>query len=169
MKSLTILGGLWLLGAATAWGATDLIERGKYLVTVADCNGCHTPNFGPSGGNIPEADHLLGTDIGFSGPWGVSYPANLRLSAAAMTAEEWRARSRAGGLPPMPWVALQAMTDDDLDAIYAYLRHLGPGGEPAPLSIGPGQAIATQHYIFVPVTGDTQCSAPAAPTDSARN
>ena len=45
-------------------------------------------------------------------------------------------------LPPMPWQSLNALTDDDLKAVYAYLRSvpaiknrvpdpLPPGGQPA--------------------------------------
>ena len=32
----------------------------------------------------------------------------------------------------MPWYNLRAMTDRDVKAIYAYLKHLGPAGQPAP-------------------------------------
>jgi hypothetical protein len=32
----------------------------------------------------------------------------------------------------MPWFNLRAMTDRDVKAIYAYLKHLGPAAQPAP-------------------------------------
>ena len=131
-----------------------LIDRGRYLVALGGCNDCHTPGFAVSDGNVPEQQHLLGSDIGYSGPWGVSYAGNLRLNAAAMSAEQWRARARAGGLPPMPWPSLRAMTDNDLDAVHAYLRHLGAAGEPAPGPIAPGQPITTRHFIFMPQAAD---------------
>ncbi|MBT0963599.1 c-type cytochrome [Denitromonas iodatirespirans] len=130
--------------------ATDAVARGRYLVEVADCNGCHTAGFAESGGAVPEADRLTGMNVGFSGPWGVSYPANLRLSAAGMSERDWLARARAGGLPPMPWPALKAMSDTDLRAIYAYLRALGPAGVAAPGALPPGAPIPTAHFVFVP-------------------
>lgn len=38
---------------------------------------------------------------------------------------------------PMPRFNLRAMSDSDLKAIYAYLRHLGPGGVTAPVYHSP--------------------------------
>ncbi|KAA3649731.1 MAG: cytochrome C [Proteobacteria bacterium] len=141
--------------------ATDPVARGRYLVEVADCNGCHTAGFAESGGAVPEAQRLTGMTVGFSGPWGVSYPANLRLSVAGMSEGEWRVRARAGGLPPMPWPALKAMTDPDLNAIYAYLRALGPAGVAAPQAVAPGAPIPTAHFVFVPQPPTTVASAAA--------
>src|SRR5690606_30033952 len=80
--------------------ANSPIDRGRYLVAVGGCNDCHTPGFAESNGNVPEVDQLLGSDIGYSGPWGVSYAGNLRLAAAMMSPEQWRARAKGGGLPP---------------------------------------------------------------------
>jgi len=131
-------------------GHAGEVERGRYLVAVGGCNDCHTAQFAETGGRIPEAKHLTGMAVGFSGPWGVSYPANLRLSAAAWPENDWMARVRTGGLPPMPWSALQAMTDEDLRAVYRYLRHLGAAGEPTPAALPPGEAIPTPHFVFVP-------------------
>src|SRR5690606_32324318 len=34
------------------------------------CNDCHTPGFAEASGNVPGVDQLLGSDIGYSGPWG---------------------------------------------------------------------------------------------------
>lgn len=140
----------------------DAVARGRYLVAVADCNGCHTPGFAESGGAVPEAQRLTGMNVGFSGPWGVSYPANLRLSAGGMSERDWLARARAGGLPPMPWPALKAMTDQDLSAIYAYLRALGPAGVAAPQAVPPGAPIPTAHFVFVPQPPTKMASAAAA-------
>ena len=73
------------------------VAHGRYLVEIADCNGCHTPGFGESGGKIPEADRLVGSPLGFKGPWGTSYPANLRTKAQALDeAQSVRHAGRAG-------------------------------------------------------------------------
>jgi mono/diheme cytochrome c family protein len=132
--------------------ANSEIEAGRYLVRLGGCNDCHTPGFAQSNGAAPaEADWLTGDAIGFSGPWGVSYPANLRLSFQNMTEEEFIELARAGnGRPPMPWPSLMAMSDSDLRALYAYVRHLGPKGEPAPAALSPGVTPDRPHIAFVP-------------------
>ncbi len=132
-------------------GAADpAAERGRYLIAVGGCNDCHTPGYAQRGEAVPESERLVGAPVGFSGPWGVSYPANLRLQASTAEEGAWISRVRAGGRPPMPWSALQAMTDDDLRAVYRYLRQLGPAGVAAPDAVAPGQPIPTPHFVFVP-------------------
>lgn len=39
--------------------------------------------------------------------------------------------------PPMPWFTLREMRESDLRAIYRFVRHLGPGGKPAPAYVPP--------------------------------
>lgn len=128
------------------------IEAGRYLVLVGGCNDCHTPGFAMTNGASPaEAEWLMGDAVGFSGPWGVSYPSNLRLSFDSMTEEQFIDLARAGeGRPPMPWPSLKAMSDKDLKAIYAYIKALGPKGEPAPAPLSPGVAPDRPHIAFVP-------------------
>jgi mono/diheme cytochrome c family protein len=84
--------------APAAAPAQDAVERGRYLVTVMDCNGCHTP-FTPQGepdmskmlSGHPEAIKVTAarppqspwlasiseTNTAWSGPWGVSFTSNL--------------------------------------------------------------------------------------------
>jgi mono/diheme cytochrome c family protein len=147
-----------LLGAATLGGAaafagepaSAMIERGRYLVTVSGCNDCHTPRYGEQGGKIPESEWLTGDTVGFQGPWGTSYPANLRVSMASMTESQWIKRARTPMLPPMPWFNLAKMTDDDLRAVYRYVTSLGPKGKPAPIAAAPGARVKTPYIVFVP-------------------
>jgi hypothetical protein len=40
--------------------------------------------------------------------------------------------------PPMPWLAVNAMSDQDLRAIYKYIKSLGEKGEKAPEYLPPG-------------------------------
>jgi mono/diheme cytochrome c family protein len=128
------------------------IDAGRYLVRIGGCNDCHTPGFAMTNGASPaEADWLTGDSVGFSGPWGVSYPPNLRLSFQNMDEEQFLEMARAGkGRPPMPWPSLVAMSDRDLKAIYAYVRSLGPKGEAAPAPLSPGMAPDRPHIAFVP-------------------
>lgn len=81
---------------------TELIQRGKYLVTVAGCNDCHSPKIMTERGPEPDPSRMLSGHnmneplppmeknagkngwvlfnmnlTAFVGPWGVSYAANL--------------------------------------------------------------------------------------------
>ena len=67
-----------------------------------------------------------GQPVGFQGPWGTTYPSNLRLVLGSMTEAQWLQHARQERLPPMPSFNLRAMTDADLKAIYAFVRSLGP-------------------------------------------
>lgn len=128
------------------------IDEGRYLVKIGGCNDCHTPGFAMTNGASPaEAEWLTGDSMGFSGPWGVSYPANLRLSFQNMSEDEFVTMAREGkGRPPMPWPSLMAMSDSDLRAIYAYVKQLGPKGAPAPAALSPGVTPDRPHIPFIP-------------------
>jgi mono/diheme cytochrome c family protein len=125
---------------------------GRYLVVVGGCNDCHTPGWAEGNGDVPESEWLVGSSVGFKGPWGTSYPANLRLTAQTLTEDAFVARARAGaGLPPMPWMNLSRMADEDLRSVYAFLRSLGPAGERAPAAVAPGVEPSTPYFPFEPV------------------
>jgi len=134
----TVLAAL-VAGNAVAGDKPDpMVARGKYLVVIGGCNDCHTQDYIFKNGQVDEKDWLLGNTVGWHGPWGTTYPPNLRLIASTMTADEFMKTARQQWRPPMPWFALREMTDQDVKAIYAYLRHLGPAGKPAPDALPPG-------------------------------
>ena len=125
------------------------IDRGRYLVKIAGCNDCHTPGYAQTGGNIPEKQWLTGDQVGFRGPWGTTYPVNLRLYMQKLTENEWiKTGHTAQFRPPMPWFALRDMTAQDLGAIYRFTRYLGPVGEPAPAYVPPGQEPKGPYVLF---------------------
>ncbi len=98
---------------------------------------------------MPEADWLTGSVVGFNGPWGTTYPINLRLLMNTLTEKEWISFAKTTeGMPPMPWWALHTMTNDDLSAIYAFVKHLGPKGEPAHGALPPGEAPVGPYIDF---------------------
>lgn len=158
------------------------IERGKMLVIGGACHDCHTPKkFGPKG---PELDmdrmlsgHPEGVKIAapfkpapggpwtiattddltsWSGPWGVSFPANLTpdtntgLRSGVWTEELFIKALRTGKhlgtsrdiLPPMPWQMYGQLSDDDLKAIWAYLGSIPPIANHVPDPIPPPGAPA---------------------------
>jgi mono/diheme cytochrome c family protein len=132
--------------------AASSIERGRYLVATSGCNDCHTAGYAEKGGTTPEADWLLGDSVGFRGPWGVSYPANLRLSFQGLSEAEWLRFARVQRLPPMPWFNLRDMNDDDLRSMYLFIRSLGPKGARAPTAVAPNGNVTTPFIQFTPQT-----------------
>ncbi len=83
------------------------------------------------------------------GPWGVSFAVNLTPDTATglgswseeMFINALRTGKHQGTgrpiLPPMPWMWYRNMTDDDLKAIFAYLRSLKPINNPVPEPLPP--------------------------------
>ncbi len=148
-------------GAAVAGDAKSngtAAARGRYLVTIGGCNDCHTPGGMEKGLGVPERDWLTGVPVGFQGPWGTTYPANLRLVINSMTEAEWLKHARLQRKPPMPWYSLAAMSDQDLKAVYAYVRSLGPAGLVAPAYVAPGGKVNTPYFVFVPVVDQKQAA-----------
>jgi mono/diheme cytochrome c family protein len=133
---------------ATSPASAATLERGDYLANnVALCAGCHSPRNmmsgayeGPrfSGGNPGPSD--VDPSVTLTAP-------NLTPHDGTGYITEWSedqflARFRAGKIIPetiMPWAAYGRMTDDDLRAVYRYLRTLPPvERDPGPTVVRPG-------------------------------
>lgn len=155
----TLTAFSWPRGAAAGGGASPA-ERGKYLVTAMGCNDCHTPWAMTAQGPAPDMKRMLSghpaqmqmptppagselwpiavgaTNTAWSGPWGISYTANLTPDRAtglgAWTADEFVQALRTGRhqgrgrqiLPPMPWPMISQLNDEDLRAIFAFLQSI---------------------------------------------
>jgi mono/diheme cytochrome c family protein len=118
------------------------LERGRYVVEIGGCNDCHTAGYAEAGGEAAEADWLKGDLMGYRGPWGTTYATNLRLSLSVRTETQWLAYAKSlKTRPPMPWFNVRAMTEEDLRAVYAYIRQLpGELGTAAPAFLAPDKA-----------------------------
>jgi hypothetical protein len=126
-------------------------EAGRYFFLIGGCNDCHTPGWAESNGRLPEAEWAVGGSIGYRGPWGVSYPDNLRLAAQALTEQQWVDLFRKGeGSPPMPWQNYRNAPTADLAGIYRFLRSLGPRAKPAPGDLPPGKEPTTTYIDLAP-------------------
>lgn len=135
----------------SASAVDEAVAAGRYLVVIGGCNDCHTDGYLPSNGAVPESEWLKGSTVGFTGPWGTTYPANLRLAASRMTEDQWvQMLGTRTSMPPMPWPSVAAMRDDDRRAMYRYIRSLGEPGDPAPANLPPGQEPTTPWIDFVP-------------------
>lgn len=127
----------------------ESLNRGRYLARIAGCNDCHTAGYAQSGGNIPEAQWLMGDQLGWRGPWGTTYSSNLRLYMQNFSEDQWVQIARTAQFrPPMPWFALRDMTEGDLRAIYRFVRQLGDAGAPAPSFVPPGQEPKGPFVLF---------------------
>jgi mono/diheme cytochrome c family protein len=127
-----------LPAAAQGKKADPLIERGRYVTKIGGCNDCHTPGYPQAGGKVPEKEWLTGDALGWRGPWGTTYPTNLRLYMQDLTEDQWVKKAKTlMARPPMPWFNVREMTTRDLRAFYRYVRHLGPAGKPAPAYVPP--------------------------------
>lgn len=132
--------------------AASDIEAGRYLIMTGGCNDCHTPGYAPSGGKVPESEWLKGNGTGFRGPWGTTYPHNLRRTVAGMTEDAWVAMlSTREDSAPMPWPSVRAMAEADKRALYRYIKSLPLEGDPAPTALPPGQTPTTPYENMMPV------------------
>ena len=132
----SIAATILVLAAAGAARAESQVERGRYLVSIMDCGGCHTT--GELGGH-PEPGHMLaGAKIGWAIPGvGIVTPPNLTGDVATglgnWTSDDIVKLLRTGVRPdgreivgPMGWRAYAQMTDPDIRAVAAYLKSLPP-------------------------------------------
>jgi hypothetical protein len=91
----------------------------------------------------------IGSDAAV-GPWGVSFSANLTSDETGIgnwTEENFVRAIREGKykgieasrslLPPMPWADYAKLNDDDLKAVYAFLKNTKPVRNVVPLAIAP--------------------------------
>lgn len=89
------------------------------------------------------------------GPWGTSFAANITSDETGIgnwTEEQFITAMRKGKfkglenardlLPPMPWFNFAQLTDDDLKAIYAYLKSTRPVKNIVPAPIPPAAVVA---------------------------
>lgn len=110
---------------------SDPVARGKYLVTLGNCMSCHTP----MNDKGPIMQLAFGGGLKFKGPWGEVTSANITPDASGISYYDeamFVKTLRTGQVGArklnsiMPWGYFRNMTDEDLKAIYAYLRTVAP-------------------------------------------
>ncbi len=153
--NLMMLIPFLFLGAigSPAWATNSdhkTIERGEYLIVIGNCNDCHTQGYLLKDGKVPVSEWLKGSSLGWRGPWGTTYPRNLRLFVKDLSEAQWVEQVKAlTRLPPMPWFNVSKMHEDDLRAIYHFIKSLGEPGEQAPAFI-PADQEPPLPYVTVP-------------------
>ena len=142
----------------------DAVDKGRYLVVVLGCGACHT-NGAFEG--APEMEMALAgsqTGIAWTNPLetehpGVVFPSNITpdektgigLLTDAQIANAIRAGSAGHGkrrLKTMPWQGYAWLTDDDIDAIIAYLRSIPAIEHRVPAAVSPGSKTGKPFVYF---------------------
>ncbi len=157
----------------------EKIQRGEYLVNIIGCADCHAPKKMTDKGPVPDMDRYLSgynsshplpafdtkvmqrdrvlmftPDLtAASGPWGVSFAANLTPDETGIgnwTLDNFKTAIRKGKykglensrdlLPPMPWPNFKNLNDNDLEAMFLYLKSLKPVNNLVPNAIPPSGA-----------------------------
>jgi mono/diheme cytochrome c family protein len=111
--------------------SSDQLQYGAHLADLAGCVDCHTPQV--RGQNVPGMDFAGG--FPFTGPWGTVASANITpdpsgiayydetLFLSVLRTGQVKARKLS---PVMPVMVYKNLTDDDLKAIFAFLRTTKP-------------------------------------------
>jgi mono/diheme cytochrome c family protein len=159
---ITAAAAVTLTGDNDTAIAEARVERGRYLVKIMGCNDCHTPWTMGANGPEPDMSRMLSghpenfkvepaasagenyawsaavTNTAFSGPWGISFTANLtpdRNTGLGIWTEDMFIKAIRTGRhmgvsrpinPPMPWPMYRNATDEDLKSVFAYLRTIAP-------------------------------------------
>ncbi len=106
---------------------TELEQRGEYLAAAGNCMSCHT-----NGDNAPFAGGLE-----FETPYGKIYSTNITSDAATgigqWSLEDFAHAMRYGEAPDgtnlypvFPYTSFAKVSDEDIAAIYAYLKTIAP-------------------------------------------
>ena len=107
-------------------------KRGAYLVRISVCTDCHTPQDG-HGQPLPNMDFAGGLIL--DGPWGRVATANITPDPSGVSYYDtalFTQVMRTGFVKArqlnqiMPWHTYRKMTDEDLAAVFAYLKTLKP-------------------------------------------
>jgi len=113
-------------------GASPQVLRGAYLARIGNCSNCHD-------GADPDGNPISGLEFAggqvLTGKWGTVTAENITPDASGIgyfDEKKFITVLRTGHVgarklsPIMPWSYFRNMSDEDLKAIFAYLRTLPP-------------------------------------------
>lgn len=113
-------------------GASEQVRRGEYLAHLGNCAGCHDTQ-------TPERQPIAGMEFGggrvLRRTWGAAAAANITPDASGIgyyDEKKFIEVIRTGHVGArklstiMIWADLKNLTDDDLQALFAYLRIIPP-------------------------------------------
>jgi mono/diheme cytochrome c family protein len=172
MLSATLGAALTGLAALPSPASADdaQVARGRYLVVISGCSDCHTP--GALLGSPDMKSYLGGSDVGFSIPGaGIFVGQNLtpdkETGIGSWTSDQIVAAIRTGKTPDgrdlfpvMPWPALSHLTDEDAQAIAAFLKSVPAVENKNAGPIGPNEKATVFVSITLPADAYNTMQAP---------
>lgn len=172
--ALVVIATTGARAGRTKMTAEEELARGRQIVYSSACIDCHTPG---SFYGTPDTTRMLsGSELGWEGPWGVSYPRNLtpdmETGIGSWSVEDIVTAIRMGHrpdqtilLPPMPWTAYAHMSDEDAYALARYIKSLPPVRHKVPDAVPPGVEVTTPKLSFPPPPEWDARNLPRAPDD----
>src|SRR5262245_58795623 len=130
-------------------GLRMIAARGRYIVMITGCNGCHAMN-GPRGPDLTK--YLAGGGLMMRTANGTFVSRNLtpdpETGLSRRSDDEIKRVLRSGTFPDghisphtvMPWASFSNWTEEDRHAVVVYLRHLKPVRHQIP-EASPGYAL----------------------------
>jgi mono/diheme cytochrome c family protein len=136
------------------------IERGKYLVTLAGCNDCHTPGY--FFGKPDATRYLGGSDVAFEIPGlgafaGANITPDKETGIGNWTIEQIVTALQTGSRPDgrvlapiMPWRSFADLSKADATAIAAYLKSIPAVKHQGAGPFAPGDKITAFLFRILP-------------------
>jgi hypothetical protein len=144
-----------VMGCNDCHSAKRMGERGPEIINEAMLSGYPADKKfeGIEQSIIKKGWGIVNEDMtAFAGPWGVSFAANITPDPTGIgnwSEEQFKTAITKGKfkgmengrtlLPPMPWQNLSILKDDDVKAIYAYLKSIKPVSNVVPAPIPPDE------------------------------
>lgn len=119
--------------AANGYSEQEKVERGEHLAAISNCQGCHTVDDGePYAGGVK-----------FLTDYGTIYSSNITQDAdtgvGSWSLQDFRNSLRRGVRPSgenlypvFPYPHYTKFTDDDIEALYVYLKTVDPVAQESP-------------------------------------
>lgn len=140
----------------------DPVERGRNLVLVADCHGCHTAWAAPRTPGIMAGGNRISRDTASA------FSTNLTPHASGIPygpeafVEVMRTGKQGSLHGLMPWVVFRNMDDEDLRAIHVFLQtlypfnhHVGNNAEPTACEVcGQEHGLGAMNRLERPPAAD---------------
>jgi len=143
------------IGCADCHSPKKMGERGPEVIGELSLSGHMADQEIPAVNQeaIKNGWMLMNSDLtAAAGPWGVSFAANITSDETGIgnwTLEQFMTAIREGKykgqktgrdiLPPMPWQNFAMLSDEDLKAMFLYLKSTKPVKNAVPAPIPPGQ------------------------------
>jgi len=149
--------------------ADSPIDRGKYLVTLAGCNDCHTPGY--FFGKPDTARYLWGSEVAFEIPGLGAFPGRNITPDKETGIGNWTVEQIVPALqqgkrpdgrtlaPIMPYHDFSYLTKEDALAIAAFLQSIPPVKNEVAGPFKPGDKVTIFTFRILP-PGETAAAAP---------